>query len=711
MGLFDIAPDATPDDDAVERAHDPRRWTVPQQANRPAVADAAVFTVAEGGIAARGAPEDADIDAAPGILAQGVYAGTGPEQHLLEGPRWTVVGIDPPVVGGRRYLDLYSGVLHHTETAGGQDFRSLRFACADRPGLHVLRVEADAGRVDPGPPLHPPPPESGVRHTELAAVSPHPGAETRCLRVESDDTGGEIAAAASQRLTAADGTARLDRITACATDADGGGASRALRELRHAWEAGADELLAQHRRVWARRWSAVGIELPDDPEVELGVRFALFQLWNNAGAHGESAVGARGISGSGYRGHVFWDADAFVLPAMASIDPAAAEAMIAYRLRRLPGARARARADGRVGARFPWESAADGFDVTPRSGFLGGTEVPILTGDLEEHITADVAWAVDHFAEWCGRPDFAHTTARELLTETAAYWAARVRVDADGRGHIDRVIGPDEYHETVDDNAYTNVMARWNLRRAARLHPRSAEEAAEFARWRELAEHIVDQAHPDGRYEQFAGYFELEPLTMADVGARPPVAVDVLLGQRRVTGSQLIKQPDVLMLHHLVPEETVPGSLPVNLDFYGPRTAHGSSLSPAAMAALLARAGRADAALEMLRAALRLDLDDRTGSTAAGLHMATVAGVWQAMLTGFAGVRVRDGVLRVRPVLPDRWPRLRLAFHCLGRRIRLDITHAGVGVHSDGPVTVAVGDRAAHPVVGAAWWPTDEETP
>ncbi|NNH70494.1 glycoside hydrolase family 65 protein [Nocardia uniformis] len=708
MGLFDIAPDPAHDDDASawmgEIAAEDDVWTVGQHPKRPAVADGAVFTVGEHGVGARGTPEGPESDAAPGVLIGGVYGGSGPEQQLLEGPRWTVLGIDPPIADGDRYLDLASGVLYRTETTGGRDFRSLRFACAGRPGVLVLRAEAAAGRLDPGPPLHPPTPDPTVRATELTVLSPSPGTETRCLRIESEGVGA-IAAAASQRLTASEHTALLDRIVACAADEDDGGAGRAVRELRRAWELGVDDLLDEHRKVWARRWSTVGIDLPDDPEVELGVRFALFQLWSNAGAHGESAIGARGISGSGYRGHVFWDTDAFVLPAMASIDPAAAEAMIAYRLRRLPGARARALADGHRGARFPWESAADGFDVTPRSGFLGGTEVRILTGELEEHITADVAWAADHYAEWCGRPDFTLTTARELLTETARYWASRIRVDDDGHGHLDRVIGPDEYHETVDDNAFTNVMARWNLRRAARLHPRNTDEAAEFARWRELAERIVDQLRPDGRYEQFAGYFDLEPLTMAEV-AQPPVAVDVLLGQQRVAGSQLIKQPDVLMMYQLVPEETAPGTLAANLDFYGPRTAHGSSLSPASMAALLARAGRPDAALEMLRPALRLDLDDRTGSTATGLHMATIAGVWQAMLTGFAGVRVRDGVLRVRPVLPDSWPRLGIAFRALGRCIRLDITRAGIGIRVDGPVTVQVGDHDRQRVVGESWWPT-----
>ena len=161
---------------------------------------------------------------------------------------------------------------------------------------------------------------------------------------------------------------------------------------------------------------------------------------------------------------------------------------------------------------------------------------------------------------------------------------------------------------------------------------------------------MVDGWSPErGIYEQFAGYFDLEPLLMAEVAA-PPVAVDVLLGTERVAGSQLIKQADVLMLHHLVPEEVVSGSLEPCLSFYEPRTAHGSSLSPAIYASLFARAGNPDRALELFRLAARLDLDDRTGTTAGGLHMATMGGVWQALAYGFLGLRADGRCPRRRPL-------------------------------------------------------------
>jgi trehalose/maltose hydrolase-like predicted phosphorylase len=396
---------------------------------------------------------------------------------------------------------------------------------------------------------------------------------------------------------------------------------------------------------------------------------------------------------------VFWDADVFMLPAVAAMDPAAAGAMIRYRLRRLAVARARAREAGLRGARFPWESAATGEDVTPAGGRLGARRIPILTGQFEEHITADVAWAAVRYASWTGLRTPAIT---RLLTETARYWASRCRLDAAGRAHIDDVIGPDEYHERVNDNAFTNVMARWNLRAAADVADRQGIAPGEARRWRDLAARIVDGYDPaTGRYEQFAGYFALEPLLVKDVAA-PPVAADLLLGRERVSRSQLIKQPDVLMLHHLLPDQVEPGSLGPNLDYYDPRTAHGSSLSPAITASLLARADRPDEALAMLRVALALDLDDLTGMTASGLHLANMGGIWQAVVAGLAGARVQAGVLTVDPRLPGAWDGLQLRFRCLGRKVRLDITHDRTEIRVDGPLAVALPGQPPRMMAGTA---------
>jgi trehalose/maltose hydrolase-like predicted phosphorylase len=241
------------------------------------------------------------------------------------------------------------------------------------------------------------------------------------------------------------------------------------------------------------------------------------------------------------------------------------------------------------------------------------------------------------------------------------------------------VIGPDEYHEPVDDNAFTNVMARWNLRRAAAL----SENDGEREQWLHLADALVDgYDEMSGLYEQFAGFFELEPLVIADIAPRRPIAADLLLGHDRTLQAQVLKQADVLMLHHLVPGEVAPGSLLPNLDFYEPRTAHGSSLSPAVHASLLARAGRFREALAVLRIAARMDLDDLTGSSAGGLHLATMGGLWQALAFGFAGVRPRGDVLFVDPRLPREWSALQLRLRFRGNPLCLRIERTGVSIEA-----------------------------
>ena len=452
-------------------------------------------------------------------------------------------------------------------------------------------------------------------------------AASRTWATSSSDAGGQIAAIAAQHESLGEGSAQpvrvVERVVALTARPRGApDAVAAQRLLDQATGLGFDRLLSEQRRAWALRWADAEIGIEGDPDNELAVRFALFHLMAAAPVTGEAAIGPRGLSGPTYKGHVFWDADVFVLPFLAATCPRAAQAMLRYRIRRLPEARRIASAQGMRGARFPWESARTGSDVTPTHAVSLEGVIPILTGRYEEHITADVAWAAGSSSR--GPVATTSSTARRgsLLLDTARYWASRTRLDADGRGHIDAVMGPDEYHELVDDNAFTNVMARWNLRAAARLAGDQRSGSAEAQRWTPSPTPSWTTSIAETQvYEQFTGYFELEAIIVSDI-AEPPVAVDLLLGRERIARSQVIKQPDVLMLHHLVPDEVVDGSLQPNLDFYLPRCAHGSSLSPAIHASLLARAGRPDEAMHLFDMACRLDLADLTGTTAGGLHMA-----------------------------------------------------------------------------------------
>ncbi|MGC9669787.1 glycosyl hydrolase family 65 protein [Planosporangium sp. 12N6] len=593
-----------------------------------------LLTLADGRLGTRGSPLVGDRATTPGVFLAGCYVGEGAATELARLPSWSRLAGGEEIRPHRRTLDLRAGVLYEDGPLA-----SVRFSSLARPGTVAMRVYGDPALLPPGG-------ETTVRGPVSVAFR--------------DRRHGTV----FERIGAYDPNPGVAEAAAAAADA-----------------VGFDRLLGEHREAWARRWQEAEVVVDGDPDLQYAIRFALFHLMASVGGQGEAAVGARGLTGPAYRGHVFWDSDVFVLPFLAATHPGSARAMLEYRARRLPAAGALARRRGRAGARFPWESAADGDDVTPTSARLPtGELISVRTGEWEEHIVADVAWATASYLDWTGDAAFAAGAGRDLLVETARYWASRVRLDRYGRAHIDTVTGPDEYHEPVDDNAYTNVMARWNLRRAAAL---DGIGSTERAAWLALADALVDGYDArTGVYEQSTGFSGLEPIVIAELTARP-VAADLLLGTERIKQTQILKQPDVLMLHHLVPDQVAPGSLPPNLDFYEPRTAHGSSLSPAVHAALLARVGRFDSALEWLRVAARIDLDDRTGTTAGGLHLATMGGLWQALAFGFAGVRPTQRHLVVDPRLPPQWNALELGLRYQGQPFRLRVEPGGVEIDSD----------------------------
>jgi trehalose/maltose hydrolase-like predicted phosphorylase len=637
-----------------------------------------LLTLADGRMGTRGSAVLRHAGREPGVLMSGVYARAGAETHLLPGPRWNeIVPEDARKGVVRRILDLHAGVLRERIGSGPGRLEVLLFSSLARPSTTALRASGLIQQSELGPSLEPP-------------------AGAKCE--EGDDDGfawtrvtgrpASIVAAVHDQLHGSGSQRVLDRMAAYEGRSEGvADQHAALARARRARKTGFDGLLAEHRRAWATRWEDADVVIQGDPELQLAVRFALFHLIANVPDEGEAAVGARGLTGRAYRGHVFWDSDVYVLPFLAATHPAAARSMLEYRIRRLPAALRAARLKGRQGARFPWESARSGQEVTPEHlRDHRGELVPVLTGELEEHIVADVAWAAACYVDWSGDLCFAAGPGRDLLVQTARWWASRVEQDEQGRGHIRGVIGPDEYHVPVDDNAYTNVMARWNLRRAADAAAALVDER-ERRRWLESAERIVDGYDPaTGIYEQFAGFHALEPLLVTELGSQRPVAADMLLGHDRTRGAQIIKQADVLMLHYLVPEEVAADSLEPNLDFYDPRTAHGSTLSPGVHAALLARAGRLDEAPRALRLTARIDLDDIGHMTAGGLHLAAMGSVWRALAFGFAGLRPTGDALAIDPALPPGWESLELRVRFRGSRVRALLHPGGLELSAEPPV-------------------------
>jgi len=662
-------------------------WTLVVEGTDPRLerAHEALLTIGGGQLGTRGSLIVAHSSGDPAVLMSGIYARAGAESHLLAAPRWHAVPVeDGALARVRRVLDLRAGVLRQEIGSRQGLVEALLFCSLARPRVAVLRARGPFAGTRFAQAFEPP---SGVAHDQ----GEHDGAVW--MRARSRPA--SIVAALHGRLRGRHPERVLDRVAAYeGATAELADHRRALNRLRAARQEGFDALLAEHRRAWASRWENADVVIEGDPELQLATRLALFHLMASAADEDEAAVGARGLTGRAYRGHVFWDSDVYVLPFLAATHPAAARAMLEYRIRRLPAALRAARTAGRRGARFPWESARSGEDVTPeRLRDHRGELVPVLTGELEEHIVADVAWAAACYTNWTGDRAFAGAQGQELIVQTARWWASRVELDTDRRGHLRGVIGPDEYHVRVDDNAFTNVMARWNLRHAAQVGAGVVDER-ERQRWLELADTIVDGYDPQtGVYEQFAGFHALESLLIDDVAPQRPVAADMLLGHERVSSTQVLKQADVLMLHYLVPDEVAADSLVPNLDFYEPRTAHGSTLSPGVHAALLARAGRLEQALEMLRLTARIDLEDVGDNTAGGVHLAAMGSVWRALAFGFGGLRPIGDALAIDPVLAPGWEALELRVRFRGSRVRVRVEPTEVRASADPPVSALDGEN------------------
>ena len=645
-----------------------------------------LLTLADGRIGTAGTPLARHPAAVPLVLSGAVYTGDGPDSELVRCPVWNSLPFEVGEAQVDRRLDLHTGLMRCELAPEAARVEAMLFSSLARPGTTSLRASGPRALLEGGDPLSSPDDRDWQRGVDGEQI----WSQARIGRAG-------VSVAASELVGGQDGSTTLERTCVYRACCERPPPPKdAIAGLREAEDAGYERLLAEHRAAWATRWEEAEVRIDGDDRLQLGVRFALFHLMASVGEGAEAAVGARGLSGTAYKGHVFWDACVFVLPFLAATHPEAARAMLEYRIHRLPAALALARQTGRRGARFPWESAASGYDVTPGSAFSrAGEQLPVFTGELEEHIVADVAWGVGCYVDWSGDAEFLAEAGGRLVVETARYWASRIERDPHGQAHIRDVMGPDEYHPHVDDNAFTNVMARWNLRFAAALPAQGSAKVTDIERdeWLAVADSLVDGYDAaSGVYEQFAGFAELEPLLIAELAPRRPIAADLLLGRSRVEAAQVIKQADVLMLHHLVPDEVEPSSLTANLDFYEPRTAHASSLSPGIHAALLARTGRYDAACEALNLAARIDLDDISETTAGGVHLAAMGSVWQALALGFAGLRPVGGTLWIDPHLPPQWTGLGLRLRFRGTRLRLEIREDGVEVMPEAPLTVMLAE-------------------
>lgn len=450
--------------------------------------------------------------------------------------------------------------------------------------------------------------------------------------------------------------------------------------LAHAVRQGWSALAEAHRAAWDKEWQRCDVLIEGDDEAQLALRFNLFQLLAAAPRHDERVnIGAKTLSGYGYRGHAFWDTEIFMLPFFTYTRPEIARNLLSYRWHNLPGAFAKATGNKFQGAQYPWESAATGEEVTPTwvpDGANRTKLIRIWTGDIEVHISADVSYGVWQYYQATGDLPFLLERGAEIILQTARFWASRVEWNAGLRRYeINDIVGPDEYHDHVDNNIYTNWLARWNLQTALhlqtwlstehtqawrKLNRRVALKSPELKQWQFIIDNIYLPFDPQSRlYEQFEGYFQRSDVNFADYEPRT-LSMQQIFGIEGVCQTQVIKQPDVLMLMYMLPEYFNEETVRVNYDYYTPRTDHtlGSSLGPSIQAIMACKMGDPAAYEHFMRAA-RADLFDVRGNAGDGIHGASAGGLWQAVVFGFAGLqRSATGSWQAHPRLPQGWKRI-----------------------------------------------------
>jgi alpha,alpha-trehalose phosphorylase len=439
--------------------------------------------------------------------------------------------------------------------------------------------------------------------------------------------------------------------------------------LAAARQTGWDGLVAEQRATLDDFWERADIEVDGDPEIQQAIRFSLFHVFQ-AGVRAEGrAIPAKGLTGPGYDGHAFWDTEIFVLPMLTYTVPEAVNHALRWRHETLPIAIQRAHQLGFKGAVFPWRT-------------IGGAECSAYwpAGTAAFHVGADIADAVTRYVTATHDVEFERTIGLELLTETARLWRSLGHHDAQGRFRIDGVTGPDEYSAIADNNVYTNLMAQHNLLCAADIAGRFPEEAGrlhidqeETAAWRDAAKAMfipyddVLKVHP-----QAEGFTHHEAWDFEGT-SEDQYPLLLHFPYFDLYRKQVVKQADLVLAMYLRPDAFTYEEKARNFAYYEPITVRDSSLSASSQAVIAAEVGHSQLAHDYLGEAALMDLADLEHNTRDGLHIASLAGTWIALVGGFAGMREHAGTLKFAPHLPEGITRLGITLTMQGRRMHIEI--------------------------------------
>jgi alpha,alpha-trehalose phosphorylase len=428
-------------------------------------------------------------------------------------------------------------------------------------------------------------------------------------------------------------------------------------------------LLDAQREYLDDFWDAADVEVDGDPACQQAVRFGLFHVLQASARAERRAIPGKGLTGTGYDGHAFWDTEGFVLPLLTYTAPGAAADALRWRMSTIDLARARAEELDLKGASFPWRT-------------IHGEECSAYwpAGTAAWHVNADIAMAFERYRIVTGDDSLEQECGLVVLVETARLWNSLGHHDRHGVWHLDGTTGPDEYTALVRDNVFTNLMAAHNLRTAAEACLRHPELAAsmgvtneETAAWQDAADAVHIPFDDElGVHEQCAGFTTLREWNFTENATYPLLLHEPYV---RLYPSQVIKQADLVLAMHWRSSAFTEEQMAHNFDYYERRTARDSSLSACTQAVMCAAVGHLELAHDYAYEAATIDLRDLHDNTEDGLHLASLAGAWTALVAGFGGLRDDEGDLVLDPQLPDGISRLRFRLRWRDFRVTVDARH------------------------------------
>lgn len=474
------------------------------------------------------------------------------------------------------------------------------------------------------------------------------------------------------------------------------------KELEESKNIGYEKIRQMQVSYMHNFWEGADIQIDGDNALQQGLRFNLFHIMQGAGRDGKTGMGAKGLTGEGYEGHYFWDTEMYVLPVLVFTDPALAKSLLHFRFETLDQARERARILGhQKGALYPWRTI---------NGTEASTYYPL--GTAQYHINADIAYAFWLYYSVTKDYEFLKEEAVEVLCETARVWAD-VGSFAECKGNrycICCVTGPDEYNALVDNNFYTNLMARENLRAALKALEIIKEEKEAYDRfvhkigltddecvlWQKIIEKMyLPYDEQLGIYPQDDGFLMRKQWDDSKIPEEKRHLLYENYHPLFVFRQKMSKQADAILGFYLHSNFFTKEEIKKNYDFYQTVTLHHSSLSTCIFGIVACQIGYYEEAFRYFTESARMDLDDYHNNFYAGIHAANMAGTWQAMVNGFAGMRVNNEKLEFHPFLPESWNGYRFLLTYQKSRLEVNVSKGEVRVtlKNKVPVSLWLGER------------------